>query len=188
VNKRIELIGNKATKCHTFILPMFGLKSTLLPNNYINTYIYDSNSVVLVCSKPEEKEISGFDRFLATINENGDYSKYEDTSEEILLYFTIPDNFKSDFNKIIKGEYSKTSTNYKSLIVKAYGRTSIKDTYKVTAYNTLYPQEFKRKQIADRLGVETKLISEVLDSPDLNYEIYKPLHELTKQNLHYDNQ
>ena len=188
MNKRIELIGNKATKCHTFILPMFGLKAILLPNNYINTYIYDSNSVVLVFSKPEELELNNFDRFLTTINENEDYSKYEDTGEEIVLYFIIPDDFKSDYNKIIKGEYSKTSTKYKDLIIKVYGRTSIKDTYKVTAYNTIFPQDFKRKQIANRLGVEPKLITEVLDSPDLNHEIYKPLHELTKQKLHYDNQ
>lgn len=181
MSKRIELIGNKATKCHTFILPMFGLKQLLLPSNYINTYIYDSNSVVLVCNEPNEIQSEGFNRFLTTINENENYINCEIVNNEIVLHFTIPDNFKSDYNKIIKGEYSKTSAEYKKLIVDFYGRTSIKDTYKVTAYNTLYPQEFKRKQIADRLGVNSKLITEVLDSPDLNYEIYKPLDELINQ-------
>ena len=88
-----------------------------------------------------------------------------------------------NFDKFIKGNYSKFDDELKELLCRYYGRESIKSTYSATVFNTIYPQKFKRKQIADRLNVDVDLIYEVLDVIDIETEKYVSLFDLEKNQL-----
>jgi len=176
MSSRKEIIGIKATKCHTFILPMLGIDPRTLPSNYINTYIYDTDCLILIFDYI--KDDVEFTEFLLRLDDNPSYTKYEDNNLEILLYFNVFNEFKDDYNKFLNGKYSKFSMKYKDILCKIYGRTSIKDSYKVTVYNAIYPQQFKREQIAERLCVKDIIVDEVLDVLDFETENYVPIYEL----------
>lgn len=191
MNRRIKIEGLKPTKCSKFILPMCNIQSTKLPHNFINAYINDEKSIVLIFEKLDNSDSGPFNKFLQTIVENEYYVKYEEDIDEIVLYFNIPDHYINDFELFKIGAYSKFSEMYKEILILHYGRISIKENHTVSMYNTIYPQEFKRKQIADRLGVDIKLVEEVLDKPDLKQEEYIPIYKLQpiqiEEQLQYDN-
>ena len=167
MSKIIKLQETKPTKCCKFVLPMCGINPTKLPFNFINSYIYDDKSIILIFEKLNDN--IQFENF---INKNNTFIKQDEIDDKLILYYNIPNEYLNDFNLFKLGSYSKFSQNYKNILTDYYGRISIKENYTVTMYNTIYPQEFKRKQIADRLGVNINLVEEVLDKPDLEEEQY----------------
>ncbi len=181
MSKRKEVLGTKATKSYTFLLPMCNIMYKNLPSNFINAYITENDKLVLVFDKVDSEDIK-FNLFLHSINDNKYYTEREETNDEILLFFEIPEYFKEDFVKFKQGKYSKFSKEFKDLLVYAYGdkgKKTIKDTYHASLWNTLYPEEFKRKQIAEEFNVNIDVVpEEVLDAPDLEFELYKPLEIL----------
>lgn len=191
MNRRIKIEGLKPTKCNKFILPMCNISSTKLPHNFINAYINDEKSIVLVFEKLNNEDSLNFNKFLQTLDDNKQYVKYEEDVDEIILHFNIPECYINDFELFKQGSYSRFSEKYKEVLIVHYGRISLKENHTVSMYNTIYPQEFKRKQIADRLGVDIKLIEEVFDKPDLEREQYIPIYKTEpiqiQEQLQYDN-
>lgn len=164
-----------------FVLPMCSINYKSFPNNFINCYINDSDEIIAVFNIPEIPEL--FKEFLSYIEDNKNYTKYEEDIDEISLYFTIPNECKENYNLFLKGKYSKFTESYKQLLCEYYGRISRRTDYKVNLINVIYPEKFKKQQIADNLGVNISLIEETLDRPDLTKEIYKSINQLKKQTI-----
>lgn len=182
MNRRIELEGVKLNKCCSFVLPMCEVNYKTFPENFINCYLHpDTNDkIVAVFEKPKEGDTK-FSMFLDYIKFNRNYIAYEEDIDEISLYFKIPDRNKKNYQMFLQGKYSKFSNEFKELLKGYFGVRSIKETYKVNVIDVIVPQEFKRQQVADRLGVDVSLIEEVLDKPDLVAETYKPIDKLLEQ-------
>lgn len=179
MNRREELIGSKTTKNYIFILPLLDINYRSLPINFLNSYIYGSTEIALVFNKIKNNQ---FDKYLQYIKLNKNFVEYREDLDEIILIFQIPERYHNDFELFKQGKYSKFSKDCKDIIVTFHGIHTEKNSHKVTAYNTVYPQEFKRKQIADELMVEKDLIQEVFDKPDLEEENFIELSELLSRN------
>lgn len=159
---------------------MLGINHRSLPPNFFNAYITKDNKIVLVFEKSDNNV--KFNKFLEFSNDNNDYIKYEEDIDEILMYFDIPVEFSNDYQLFLQGSYSKFSEMYKNVLCMIHGKNSFKETHLVSVYNTIYPQEFKRKQLAEHLGVDHTMINEVFDRPELEEEQFVPLLELLNKN------
>lgn len=193
MNRRIEIEGTKKNLSRAFILPMVGINYKQLPSNFINCYVRIENDVqycILIFDKLiDYDEI--FYHFMNNVNNNNKHLlETNDYEEEVVFIFRIPELLKDDFNLFMQGKYSKFSEEYKKIICNFFGKKSIQDHHTVTEYNTIYPEDFKRKQIAKYLSYEPldsiidwKIINEVLHRPDLDKEVYKTIDVLVAQNL-----
>jgi len=161
------------------MLPLIDVNYRNLPVNFLNSYIYGSTEIALVFNKVENNK---FDKFLQYLKLNKNFVEYREDLDEIVLIFQIPECYHNDFELFKQGKYSQFSKDCKDIIVTFHGTYTEKNTSKVTAYNTVYPQEFKRKQIANDLMVELDLIQEVFDKPDLKEETFIELSELLIKN------
>lgn len=191
MNRRIEIEGSKKNLSRAFILPMVGINYKNLPSNFINCYIKVDNEnyyCMLVFDKTRDYD-EIFYHFMNNIHTNNKHLlKYDDLEEEVIFIFKIPEILKEDFKFFMDGKYSKFSEEYKKVLCNFFGRKSKQEDYTVTEYNAIYPEDFKRKQIASYLSYENseidwKLIKEVLHRPDLEREIFKSIDVLLSKNL-----
>jgi len=189
VSKRIELEGyKKPNLCCTFVLPMCEINYRSFPSNFINAYLNDNYQILVIFEKHSENRT--FETFADYIKSNKNYKGSFEEEDEVILIFDIPNRNKENYDLFIDGKFSKFTKEFKSLLCNYYGTQSEKNTYKVTEYNTIYPEKFKRQQIADRLGVSISDIEEVMDKPDLNKEQYKSINQIieqTNKTNQYDN-
>lgn len=157
---------------------MVGINYKTIPDELINCYIDMDYHVLLVFEKNENFESLFTNYFSHIKNTNNFLALYEEDIDEVLFKFRIPSSFESDYNLFVQGYYSKLSNNLKDRLCLYFGKKTIQTNHEATVYNAIYPQVFKRKQIADRLGVKIEMIQEVLDIPNLTEEIYQPLTTL----------
>jgi hypothetical protein len=173
--KRIKL-----TDSAIYLLPMVGLSIFDFDDNLINVHVKHADSpslVVIVKNKTNDDNLS------IIINKLMAYREYvdmwtDDDDREICIEMKVPQRLVKNYHKFIDGKYSKFDERYKDKLISIYNREVIVDNRKLTVYSVLYPQEFKRKQIAEWLGVDWKMIGEVKDIPTLNYEIYRTIDQL----------
>lgn len=176
MTKRQEIIGKSLTCCSVFILPMCNINYKTLPKNFINSYLHNDDEVVVVFNK--HHEIYNFHEFIELLKTNEFYVTFIEDNDEYIFFFKLNDD-KNIISKFKEGKYSEFDNGYKKYLSGLYGEKTIPDSYHVTEYNVLYPQDFKKKQIAKRLGIDDyTIIKEVFDKPDLDKEIYKSLEEL----------
>lgn len=187
MSKRREIEENKLNKCVRLVLPMCDINFGILPKNFINGYISDDNKVIIVFDKLSDIfEREDFQIFLLHLCQNKNFDSRNEDDEELIVYFNIPDIWLNDLNLFKNGAYSKFSDDYKRKLVQYFGSRSIKDSYLANVYNAIYPQDFKRKQIAERLSTKNSVVDyrdivEVLEIPDLFKETFKPLSNYKKQ-------
>lgn len=191
MNRRIEIEGSKKNLSRIFILPMVGINYKQLPSNFLNSYFKINNenyySILIFDKTVDYDEI--FYHFMNNVKTNNRHLEQCDILEdEVVFIFKIPEIFKNEVTLFMDGAYSKFSEDYKQVICNFFGRKSIQDHHTVTEYNTIYPEDFKRKQIAKNLSsvvseVDWRVIKEVLHRPDLDKEVYKPIDVLLAQNL-----
>lgn len=185
MNRRKEIEGTVLNFSAVFVLPMVNIHNKHLPNNLINSYINDDYQIVLIFDRNIE-DIS-FNDFLEYTKSTKYYAGYQEDIDEVIIYLNIEDHNKANYDLFKEGKYSQFSEEYKKVICQFHGKKTIQENYTVTPYNVIYPQEFKKKQIAERLYDPKdikdviKVISEVLDKPDLSKEQYKPLEQLLNQ-------
>lgn len=161
-----------------FILPMCNLNYKTLPNNFINSYLYNTDEIVLIFDK-HNKNIIDFKYFIESLKTNEYYITFIEDDNEYSFFLKISSGNLKTLNLFLEGKYSQFNEDYKKYLCMLYGKKTVEDTYHVTEYNILYPQDFKKKQIAERLGIKDwKIINEVFDKPDLDRETYKSLEEL----------
>lgn len=180
MSKRVELTGyKKPNLCCTFVLPMCEINYRSFPSNFINSYLnYEDQILVVFENQPNNRP---FNLFMEYIQSNKNFKESIEEADEIILVFNIPERNKENYNLFLDGKYSKFTKEYKALLCSYYGMQSEKNTYKVTEYNTINPEKFKRQQIADRLGVNISEIEEVMDKPDPNKEQYKSIIQIIQQ-------
>lgn len=169
---------------------MCGVNYKNVPSNFVNGYITMDYKAYLVFDKTEDYDIV-FHHYLQHLKDkNKNILDILDQEDEIVIVFNVPDKYLKNFNLFINGKYSKFDEDYKQVVCNYFGKRSINDSHIVSEYNTLYPQDFKRKYIAERIyekkDIERGLkilneVYEVLDPPNLDKEIYKPIEQLTEQ-------
>jgi hypothetical protein len=187
VNKRIEIEGRDRRLTNTFVLPMVGLNHKTLPNNFINSYILDDYKVVAVYDKNTDYNDIFAHHLNRVLDNNKHLIEYQDLDDEIDIFFKIPEEFKDDFDLYLLGKYSEFSDDFKAVLTSFFGIKTIKEGHTVSVHNTIYPEDFKRKLIAEHLSyknsvIDYTLIKEVLDRPNLDKERFKQLSILTAQN------
>lgn len=190
MNRRVQIQGYEKNYSRMFLLPMVGLNYKLLPSNFVNSYILDDYKVVVVYDTTEELD-SFFNDHIVTIKTYNNYLIHiEPLDDELVLYFQVPDHYKEDYDKFLRGEYSKFSNDYKTLLTIAYGRKSRKTDHLVTEYDVIIPLDFKRKQIASYLSTDNSEVNyqdikEVWSKPDLDKEKFIAIDQLIQtQNTH----
>lgn len=170
------------TRTTRFLTPLVGLSEfeikKLCGNILINAYIksIEEKLLYVILNKldfPEESK-----QYVVVQNLNEHFIDYIDEEEEYILIYKIPEHFHNDYDKILLGEYSQTSTPYKEIIVRIYGTNRIVDNFRPSIYDCLFPTVEKRKLYANHLDVDITLIKEVSSKPNLDYEIYKPINKL----------
>lgn len=189
MNRRREIEQKKKNYCCGFILPMVGINHKDLPRNFINSYISKDNyEAIMIFDKTIDYDVI-FYTFLTRIKNNVNFVEHVEEEDEVVLRFKVPPLYHTDFELFTIGKYSKFEESYKKRLVDYFGQKSIKEGHLVTEYNAIYPQDFKRLLIAERLYEKrevsegVKLIDEVLDSPDLERESFKTIQELTQLNI-----
>jgi len=171
-------------KSKNFILPMLGF-----PISQFEPHIIDCNiivegfpKIVVIFDNVDEEPLK-----MLIYKLQSDYlfldCEYDDDDREVVLFFDVPKEFKSDFELFLTGSYSKMSDVYKNRLVQYFGKSTCEDWGLVTMWDTIYPKEHKKKQIAEKYGVDLDKISELISSPDIEHEIYKTIKEL---NIIYD--
>lgn len=189
MNRRREIENKKKNYCCSFILPMVGVNYKNLPTNFINAYITSDYGINMVFDKTEDYDVI-FYHYVDNLKTKNVYlNNHLEEEDEVILKFNIPKLYHEEFELFKIGKYSQFDNNYKKLLVSYFGQKSMKDSHLVYEYNVIYPQDFKRQQIAERLYDSRdlkeglKFITEVLDTPDLNKEIFKTIDELLQLNI-----
>ena len=163
---------------------MLGINYNNLPRNFINAYITEDHEVFMAFDKTEDYDVVFYHFLENTKNKNTALREVLDGDDEIVLRFNVPEEYFPEFNLFIQGKYSKFADSYKKLLVRYFGREAITHNYEANVFDAIYPQDFKRKQIAERLYDKRdvreglKLIDEVLDIPNMEKELFKPLQQL----------
>jgi hypothetical protein len=170
------------TRTTRFLMPLIGVSEFSLkhinPKLLINAHCTgtDDNLIYIILNKLEFLEES--ETYLITQNLNEHFIDHIDDEQEHILIYQIPQHFEDDYNKILLGKYSHTSTFYKEVLCRIYGISSNTTSHLPTIYDCLYPTALKRKLYAEELDVEINLIDEVSSKPNLDYEIFKTIKEL----------
>ena len=165
-----------------FLLPIIGFTIKDLGNSLINTHLIEGDKPELVVIlDPDKNETT---TFLVKMRIVSHYIIDETIDDELIIRFTISEAYYNVLDKFKKGHYSTFDEFYKRILTRYYGEGVIQNGIKVSMYDTIYPRYEKRKNLAESLGEEVKYIQEVLDSPEMDYEIYKSLEQLNTGQLH----
>lgn len=151
--------------------------------SFLNAHIaQDEPKIYVICENNEDDATLITAIVKARINPN--FIDSVVIEDERIFTFKIKEEDVPIYEAFKKGRYSTFPIEYKERLLKIYGRTPIKSNRYVSECDALYPTDFKRKQIADWLGVKDyREIVEVLDAPDLSYEFYVPITELKSKEL-----
>ncbi len=164
----------------TFLLPLVGVTEFDFGLHFINAYISLDKPYCIYAICDNINNVTDIVTDIR-LKSKPTYISTEINQDEIIYKFNILSENYHIYDLFIEGKYSKFPENYKKELLDIYGHEVQRVNYEVTIKNILYPQDYKRKQIAKRLGLsdtEWTIIQEVWDIPDLNYEAYKPLEEL----------
>lgn len=172
----------RRTRTTTFLMPLIGITEQSVmdfhPKIFINAYIESigDKKIILVLNKMDFEEESK--DFVTSEHLNEHFERCDETEEEYLLYYNVPEHFHDDYMKIMQGQYSKTSPSYKGILITIYGNERNTEDHRPNVFDCIFPTDEKRKQYADFLGVEVILIDEVSSKPRKEYEIFKTIEQL----------
>lgn len=161
-----------------FLLPILGFTVKDLEKSLINVHINDEGNRLYVILNPDIEETV---QYIVRFRILGTFMNESHLEDEIVLEFEIPDVYTEVIKRFKVGNYSGFEEFYKRYLTKYYGANVIQNGVKVSMYDTIFPRYEKRKAIAEHLDTDIKLIQEVLDSPEMDYEIYKPIEQLIGQ-------
>lgn len=185
--KHVKRDGSiKHTLTSTFLLPTVGVNLKGFGRSFINAYISTEKfiSVYVVCNNNDND--TGLLSAIVKARINDNFIETEVIEDEIIIKFKIPQEYYEIYKLFLTGKYSKFPDQYKKVLVGIYGIEVIQHDHTVLEYDILFPRDYKRKQIARRLSninseVDYKLIDEVIDAPDLEYETFKELKDIIKE-------
>lgn len=172
----------KYTRTTRFLMPLIGVSELelkkLSPEVLINAHIKSKEEKIIYVILNKEINLLLLQDFIANQNFNENFVDYIEEEDEFILIYRLQEHFYEDYNKIIQGQYSKTSDPFKQIITRIYGSKSNQECHLPSIYDALYPTDKKRKMYAKFLDVHHTLLNEVSSIPNLEYEIYKPINQL----------
>jgi len=172
----------KNTKTTTFLMPLVGISELSIEHLnlklLINAHIKSKEDKLIYVILNKLDFPLEANNYVIIQNLNEHFVDYIDEEQEYILIYKIPEHFYDDYNKILDGQYSKTSIQYKEIMIRIYGIENNKNNHLSTVHDCLYPTDFKRQQYADFLNVEVMLIEEVCSRPKLHYEVYQTIEQL----------
>jgi hypothetical protein len=154
------LENRKITKTTDFIMPLFGKSKSEMLRYVINSYLNDPDTKLeWKCNIFILVRFSGklpFKQFSTWLEKHPQYrGQYDLFNAEFTMYILeIPKFYKADYEKFLKGKYSKMSEEAKVTIMK--GRPT-----KSTMYNILY----KGGELKER--IEKELHANIPDNVEL---------------------
>ena len=179
------------TKCGLFLLPTIDFANRPISKadciGLIDVYISDKKAQLISVYKNIDTEVINMQIYKLTNH----YSFIDHGEEEDELYVVneIPKKFIKDYNLFLNGKYSEFSDELKDRLSKINGKTTFKvggglnkkGLPGLTVYDMINPSEEKRKELADILGVDVKLVKEVYNPPNLENEIYLKLDKFKEK-------
>jgi hypothetical protein len=164
----------RLTKATTYLTPMLKIPSKNLKNR-INVYFRCQ-----YCTNMFSEMIDGI--FIAFIKDKVDNIQRLELSHNPLFesiieiatfeiyHFRIPEHLVNDYYKILNGQYTKISGEYKTTLLYTYGST-LSSGAKTYVFKSIFPSKEDIKELEDMLG--TSGITEVVAKPDLIEETFR---------------
>ncbi len=148
-----------------YITPMLGgtRKLFFFTTHHINTYIFTEDYGSCIALHYDVASTVVFQKFLNAVKQ---FRMYQDVcyiGDTVFIIFDIPEEHKEDYNKFLKGEYSKFSVVLKDKILKFHGPSK----YLV---GVLYKSASLRQIMEEELDTSISEDSELESIPDINKE------------------
>ena len=188
----------KFTKVTMFCLPMIGLKYKEFEDHLLNVYSnHEESPHLYVVIKNPQNENKTLTIIINKLRSNHSLVEeyLDDDGYELVFKLKLDNKYEDDYYKILSGDYSKISEEYKKVLVDIYS-SNVHDLSKpptisdgqvlTTMYEVLYPTIEKKKVIAKHFGVEVSSIKELISKPDIRYELYKKTNELNNEEEIYE--
>ncbi len=184
MDNRVKYIDDNGVKvnCTTlFLLPIYDMGGSDVPDEFISAYILDKlKPKIILCFENEKND--KFIKFIESLRSNENFIKEElDGENELVVYMNIPKKFHIDFNLFKIGRWSKLSNDLKNLLLTKHGRKTGAGKY-ISMIDALFPDANARKVQADICGVDPRDLpnGEVFQIPNLDNELYCKISELNK--------
>lgn len=183
------------TKVTNFCLPMYDIHRLEFGENLINVYIQhevDPYLYIVVLNKDEPMLVRVLTRISS--NEHFDSSYPDDDNNELVFKIKVPDKYIEDYYKIIAGRYSEISLEFKTKLTSKlyYGNyiynlneppLIVNGQVATTMFEILNPSLKKKQVIAKHFGVEVSSVIELIEKPNLRYELYKKASDLFNEEV-----
>lgn len=151
-----------------------GLSTSAIKDfGFVNAYVKDRNYETdlthpLYVLFKQDHFISTFSDFIQYEYERGLLLEDYDYPEGyVVLLYDYPDTFKTDYDKILKGKYSQTSTDFQACFPKKIIVDGVEED---TMYFRTFTRNEKLKKIMeDRFGFELPEDAEVWKSPYIDF-------------------
>ena len=182
-----SIFSGHTTYSTLFLTPVFDVYQVLIDNvsgRLVNCYIddmylphdYKRPMFMLIRSKLD----GTYDKIHSILSKNSNfvYSYVAGKNDEqlLLMYvFTCPKAYEKDYDKIMAGEYSKTSDKYKGMFNKSVPTSD--GTYKESAvYGILYKTNTLKKKVETFLDEKLSKEQEYFGTFVPDYEIFRYLN------------
>lgn len=170
-----SIYPNYIQKSRLFLYPLLGIRrgNSVTPKetymSWDNVYTFDDNKLIVVYHQREDLE---FKKFEQQIQENKFFETFFELEDDTVAFVFDFTKHKSEFQKIVKGKYSKLSDEFKTRILKFFKNHRKHHIY-IQSY--LYPNKYY-KMYGHVLNVPSSLLKEVgelCSLPDLEREKLK---------------
>lgn len=170
-----QILKKCNTESNIFIRGMLGYSQTFYGSTFFNTYLaIEPESMYLVFNKAEnERQKSYQETKFSILKNNKDYLSSSETEDFHILVLNIPIKYMDDFYKILEGKFSKTSEEYKQLILMLAVPYSNERT---KLFKIFYPQEEDVEALAEFLDVELPKDAEIKSKMNLRDELFDYRH------------
>lgn len=183
----------KHTKVTMFCLPVFGMHYMEFGDHLLNVYtLQEDNPYLYVVVLNPYKEDKGLNIVLDKLRLHPNFveESRDDEDYEIVIKLKLDSHWEDDYYKIMSGDYSKLSDDYKKILIKFFSDKKedltkapniVDGQVQTTMHEVLYPTLEKKKVIAKYFGVEVSSVKELISKPDIRYELYKKTSELLNE-------
>lgn len=184
----------KFTKVTMFCLPMLGFHFKDFGDSLLNVYsTHDESPHLYVVILNPYKDNPGLNIVLDKLRSHPNFVEEtkDDDEYEIILKLKLDSNHEDDYYKVMSGDYSKISEDYKKILTRLYSdfkhdlnlppKINADGLVDTSMAEVLDPSLEKKKIVAKHFGVELSSVKELISKPDLRYELYRTIEELNSE-------
>ena len=154
-----------------YVTPMLGHTYTQFVEYIRGCFIGDKSRpdlnrhIFLLCDYEGTEDYFKFEEFLTKHKHFKEC--YDPDNYSVIFVFNVPEEYQSEYDSLMRGEYSKFSDEYKRKIVKFWNLLSNHKYFKV-----LYKDPSRREELEEELGTVLPANAELLSTLDYNIEMY----------------